>query len=186
MQPVITTYSGKDICPLNIQPEEIDVEDIARSLSNTCRFGGQLKYFYSVAQHSVICHNTAKRLFEDEKLAMACLLHDLGETYINDVPTPIKGNMVVSTLPEGKIVSIQELEDNILRRFNEKFNLDLDFWDRRVHYVDKVVLNTESYCLRGFKIFENEYPVLNEDIDPMPPKIAYKLFTGVLSNYDLL
>ena len=49
----IATSTGKHIDFVNITPDQICIEDIARGLSNECRFAGQLESFYSVAQHSV-------------------------------------------------------------------------------------------------------------------------------------
>ena len=52
--PFIQTLSGRRVNPLDAAPEDIDPADIARALSNLCRFGGHSKAFYSVAQHSAI------------------------------------------------------------------------------------------------------------------------------------
>ena len=49
------TYTGKQINPLAITQEDIEIKDIAHALSLLCRGGGHLKYFYSVAQHSLNC-----------------------------------------------------------------------------------------------------------------------------------
>ena len=46
------TSTGKNFDPFNPNPDDIDIEDIARGLSRVCRFAGQLKpskEFYSVA-----------------------------------------------------------------------------------------------------------------------------------------
>ena len=47
-------YSGKLVDPLNLSSSDIDIEDIAHSLALQCRYGGHVKFHYSVAQHSVI------------------------------------------------------------------------------------------------------------------------------------
>ncbi len=84
----ITTFSGKKFHFLDPQPEEIDIVDIARALSLTCRFAGQCKDFYSVAQHSIM---VAKIVPEEYKLH--ALLHDASEAYLPDIPRPIKAEL---------------------------------------------------------------------------------------------
>jgi hypothetical protein len=175
MHPIITTYSGKEVCILDIKPEDIEMEDIARGLSNTCRFAGQLRHFYSVAQHSVLCAELAERLKYPKNVVLAAFFHDQSESLSLDFPAPYKKNLCVSTLPHGHIISISELEDRLDTAFNARFGLNLDFKDPRVKYVDKVMVNTESYYLRGKKVTE-KYPILNSGIDPLPPKEAYLLF----------
>lgn len=82
------TYSGKCVDVLDPKPEDIDIVDIARGLSNLCRFGGQLKRFYSVAEHSIW---VSKMVPPD--LALQALMHDAPEAYLVDLPTPIKRNL---------------------------------------------------------------------------------------------
>ena len=50
----IQTYTGVKFYPLNPCMDDIDIIDIAHSLSLQCRFTGHLSEFYSVAQHSVM------------------------------------------------------------------------------------------------------------------------------------
>jgi len=76
----IQTYSGKRIDFENPDPDQIDIVDIAHGLSNLCRFSGQSKYFYSVAQHSFYVSLVCK----ENKLQ--ALLHDATEAYMADVP----------------------------------------------------------------------------------------------------
>ena len=44
----IATYSGGRFHPLDPLAEEISIEDIAHGLANTCRYGGQCQFYYSV------------------------------------------------------------------------------------------------------------------------------------------
>lgn len=175
MHPIITTYSGKEVCILDIKPEDIEMEDIARGLSNTCRFAGQLRHFYSVAQHSVLCAELAERMKHPKEVVLGCLLHDSHESLFMDIPAPIKKNLCISTLPDGHVITIAQLEDKIDEAFNKRFNLNLDFKDSRIKYIDKVLVNSESYYLRG-KLLTDKYPVLTDEIFPLPPKEAYLLF----------
>ena len=50
----IQTYSAISFWPLDARAEEIEIADIAHSLSLQCRFAGHCEEFYSVAEHC--CH----------------------------------------------------------------------------------------------------------------------------------
>jgi hypothetical protein len=78
-----------------------DIKDIARALSNLCRFNGHVNpgKFYSVAEHSVrvswIVEEWLKNSVtvcgdERRQLLLWALLHDASEAYIGDVTTPTK------------------------------------------------------------------------------------------------
>jgi hypothetical protein len=81
----VQTYSGRVFWPLDPKVEEIDIEDIAHSLSNQCRFSGHSLKFYSVSEHS--CRVSV--LCKPEN-ALWGLLHDASEAYLVDMPRPIK------------------------------------------------------------------------------------------------
>src|SRR6266496_1501995 len=81
----IMTYSGELITPLNPDPDDIQIEDIAHALSNQCRFSGHCKQFYSVAEHS--CRVSDLCSYEHQ---LGGLLHDGTEAYLSDIARPIK------------------------------------------------------------------------------------------------
>jgi hypothetical protein len=56
----MNTYTGNKIDPMNMAVADISIQDIAHALSLTCRGGGHVSYFFSVAQHSINCMNEAK------------------------------------------------------------------------------------------------------------------------------
>lgn len=66
-----------------------DIGAIAHSLSLQCRFTGQCKKFYSVAEHSIL----VSRIMEDMGLGdpLEGLLHDGVESVLADVARPAKG-----------------------------------------------------------------------------------------------
>lgn len=51
----IRTFIGQHIDYLNVKSEQINIGDIAVSLSNICRFAGHLSEFYSMEKHSALC-----------------------------------------------------------------------------------------------------------------------------------
>lgn len=63
----------------------IRLDDIAKGLSNVCRFGGQIEDHYSVAQHTLLVWYLAP-----DHLKRAALLHDAAEAYLGDVVKPFK------------------------------------------------------------------------------------------------
>lgn len=81
----ILTQSGLRIDYANPKSNVYNIMDIAHGLSNTCRFGGQFRRFYSVAEHSVIVSHLVHPDF-----ALYGLMHDAAEAYLGDIPTPLK------------------------------------------------------------------------------------------------
>ncbi len=79
------TATGRQFWPLDPRPWEVDIRDIAASLSKQCRFAGHCRIFYSVAEHCVHVSNVVPS--ED---ALWGLLHDAAEAYLVDVPRPVK------------------------------------------------------------------------------------------------
>ena len=123
MKNTMTTFTGRHFDPMQIRTEDICIEDIAHALSLMCRGGGHLKYFYSVAQHSLNCSAEAKARGWSGKLHLACLLHDASEAYISDIIRPVKANLT----------GYLEIESRIMEKILEKFNLsDLTEEERRM------------------------------------------------------
>ena len=84
--PYIQTFYGKKYRHMDPRPEDITIEDIARGLSHLCRFSGQIKTFYSVAEHAVRVSYAC-----DPEDALEGLHHDDSEAYCVDVPRPLSG-----------------------------------------------------------------------------------------------
>ncbi len=86
----MTTYTGKSFSPLSPSTGDIDIIDIAHALSMMCRGNGQIKYFFSVAQHSINCVAEAQKRGYSQRVQLATLLHDASEAYLSDVIRPVK------------------------------------------------------------------------------------------------
>jgi len=98
------THTGRMFWPLDPRPEDVDIEDIAHSLSQICRFTGHTRYFYSVAQHCVhVCEEVIRLLEADLRRGIllagkttlaewgrGSVLHDADETYTGDMHRVLK------------------------------------------------------------------------------------------------
>ena len=73
---VMLTYSGRTLDLENPDFSRFDIEDIARPLAYQCRFVGNTRAFYSVAQHCVLASELAPAGFEYE-----ALMHDSEEAF---------------------------------------------------------------------------------------------------------
>jgi 5'-deoxynucleotidase YfbR-like HD superfamily hydrolase len=103
------TVSGRKISIHEPTVQMIDIKDIAHGLSHVCRFGGQVRYHYSVAQHSILVMKLAP-----DHLKFAALMHDATEAYLGDVIKPLK-NVI------GKAYT--DIEDRFERVICERFSL---------------------------------------------------------------
>jgi len=108
----IQTYTGRRFYPFSPSVYDVDIKDIAHALSNQCRYAGHCRRFYSVAEHSILMAEKAPMA-----LKLPALLHDAGEAYLTDVPSPIKRFM-----PEFKRVE-DEIEQVVYKRFGMAFPL---------------------------------------------------------------
>ena len=132
------TYTGRQFWPLDPRADEVDINDIAHSLSNMCRFAGHVRRFYSVAEHCVRVSWLAP--VENPRLALAALLHDATEAYVVDVPRPLK----------RFLSGYKEIEDRVARAVEERFGLDAGSLDHpEVKFWDEVLLATEARDLMG-------------------------------------
>ena len=119
----IQTNSGIEFYHRDVRPEDIDIDDIAHSLSMQCRFNGHSKYFYSVAEHCVL---VSEHIAPEH--ALAGLLHDGAEAYMSDLPKPLK-----KLFPY-----FIELETNIEIIIAEKYGFqfpyhpDIKTWDNQL------------------------------------------------------
>lgn len=89
----LETYTGLYLDYLDPDPADVCVEDIARALSMTCRFGGHVTRYFSVAEHAVNVAHYVENVTGDPLMALAALHHDSHEAYIGDLPTPLKKDL---------------------------------------------------------------------------------------------
>lgn len=125
LEPWIETYKGIKFSFLDPQPEQVEIEDIAHSLANQCRFSGHTSVFYSVAQHSI---EVARHSGE---LLLTGLLHDASEAYIHDIPSPVKPH-----LP-----GYAEMEDRIMQAIAKRFGI--------VWPLPQIVKDADHMCLKA-------------------------------------
>jgi hypothetical protein len=124
----IQTFTGRQFFPLAARVEDVDVRDIAHSLSLQSRFNGHCLRFYSVADHSV----RVSRIVPPGD-ALWGLLHDAAEAYIGDLPRPVK----------QEAPDFRAIEDRLLVVVAEAFHLPWPMPDT-VHLADDRLLATEA------------------------------------------
>lgn len=144
----ILTNSGKKFYFLDPQPDQICIEDIAHALSHICRFNGQADFFYSVAEHSMMCASMAEP--EDK---FAALMHDGSEYVAGDVVRPLK-----QLLPEYK-----KIEKNIERVIQEKYNFATN---DRIKHIDMRMLKTEKLMCFGQEAARHCWSSEIESLEP--------------------
>jgi hypothetical protein len=158
----IQTYTGRQFFPLDPRARDVDIRDIARSLSFLCRFNGHCHQFYSVADHSVRVSQIVPPAH-----ALWGLLHDAAEAYLSDLPRPIK----------RRVPLFNELEDRLLETIAAAFGLDLPLPPEVLH-ADDVMLATEARDLaaRPPQPWGHRVEPLTSHIVPRSPAEAEQAF----------
>lgn len=84
----VATADGRALRLFDAQLRGTDMRDVARALSHLCRYTGDVRQFYSVAQHSL--HVAEFLVPHGPKVALAGLLHDCAEAYMGDISYPVQ------------------------------------------------------------------------------------------------
>lgn len=171
----------------NPNPAEIHLSDIARGLSRECRFAGQVREFYSVAEHSVNCvrlfqKHAAGCIFSDpwlRDIARDILMHDAHEAYLKDIPTPLK-----------RLIS--ECYNPIAERMQGAISVRFDLAEAAPEWVKRIDL--EMLFLEKESLFpeSGSWPIF-EGINPpavplnfLPPHLAESAFKKLALKLELI
>ena len=169
MSNYITTYTRRHFDPVNPEPADMDIKDIAHALSMICRGNGHVSSFWSVGEHCILCAKEAAAKGYANRLVLAALLHDASECYMSDVPRPLKQNMKQYKEQENHLLDVlyTKFLGSSLDEQEEKLIKEID--DAVLWYDMKYLLGEDSegdkpetcmvpdYTVRAFKDVEQEY-----------------------------
>jgi len=102
---MLRLHSGRLVDPTAMTLDDLDIQDIAHSLSRLCRFNGHCRGFISVARHSIDVVRQVGTL--------TALLHDASEAYLGDMVTDLKHS--------SGFLAYREAEDRLERLIAEKW-----------------------------------------------------------------
>lgn len=114
----------------HVSADKVDIETVAHSLSNLCRFTGHCREFYSVAQHCVLMSHYAV----PNEHALWALMHEAGEPWVGDMNKPLK------TLLE----EFDRVEGPVERATLQHFGLNPDAKPATIKPADYAMLATEQ------------------------------------------
>ena len=144
----IKVRAGHYVDLLDPDPSTLEIESIASSLSKICRYGGHCKYFYSVAEHCVMCCKLAREDEQSQDFIRALLLHDASEAYLGDMVKPLK----------VALRDYQGVEANFEKIVSKAFNVDLLGHHQTIKKYDLELLKIEKESL--FDDIQEEWDLL--------------------------
>ena len=174
------TFLGKKVNPLDVHPDDIDIEDVAHGLSMTCRYGGHTKTFYSVSEHCVLVSRHVAPEFSREGL-----LHDVSEYLLGDMVRPLKYQ------PEMEQFRLAEkrIEETVIERFGLRPFSDKRVWGAVKNIDNRILLDEMAALMRYPHLYtEDAEGISSEDgglhgLEPLgakilayPPAMAEVLF----------
>lgn len=165
----LQTYTGKKFFILNPTVDSIDIIDIAHALSLLCRYNGHCRTFYSVGQHAVWVANIIKHLGGTVDDQLYGLHHDASESFITDIPRPVKPHLN----------NYLELEKKISDVIYEHFNIkQTPAKHELMKRADNIALAMEYRDLMNksdtpWVLDEKPLPIR---IEPLQPKVVEKLY----------
>lgn len=138
---MIRLYSKREVNPLDIRSEQIDIQDIAHGLALCNRFAGQTSRPISVAQHSVYAARMIADALGPIQLIRQALLHDAAEAFLGDVTKWLKETSAMEYF--------RHVENRLQRVIYQKFSVP-DEMHPMVEEVDRILVRFEGSHKYGF------------------------------------
>lgn len=174
----ITTFpTGTRFYPQQPSAKDVHIEDIAHSLPMQARFLGHTIRHYSVGEHSCHVADVIWNMTQDKAAAACGLLHDGEETYVGDMPRPIKHY--------GPLAAYRSLCGRCTSVILERFGLGEAFakHEALVKQTDDALLHTESRRLHHGAGWEDDAKILRDvPIEQFSEQEVIDLLTAQLSH----
>ncbi len=136
--------NGRRIDLANPCCDDVDVAAIACGLSKICRFTGQLRDFYSVAQHAMMVAELV-----EPRLRFAALHHDDSEAFLNDLSRNLKHS--------DYLAGYRKLEERWSFVIEAALGIDLTPGERKqIKAADDLLAILERVVLRDRRIWNAE------------------------------
>lgn len=161
---VLITYSGRTVDLEHPDFSHFEIEDIARPLAYQCRFVGNTRAFFSVAQHCVLASHLVPEGYEFD-----ALMHDSEEAFTGDWPTPWKARIG----REAIRTAIAPIKQALAERFGFRYPEP-----KAVKLADQRALATElrDLCAPHRVNWQDLPPAAAEPIVPLGPEEAMAAF----------
>lgn len=163
-------YSGRRFWPMDPRPEDVTIEDIAHALSMICRYQGHSSRFYSVAEHSLLMSEAARRYGLSQAEQLQALMHDAAEAYVCDLVRPLKRSLG----PE-----YGDIERGVERAIQKRFGLLAAGKTPAIDELDNLILYDEAKALMRVDMepwHERHEPGLDVTIHGLMPFQAEERF----------
>jgi hypothetical protein len=129
----------------------VDIRDVAHHLAIINQFNGATSRPYSVAEHSLLCCDIARRGGASVFVQMAALMHDAHEAYTNDLISPAKQAVDSYSMAAG-IAAWRVFEAEHAKNVREHFSLLSVFTGHKtlLRSIDSQALATARRDLTSF------------------------------------
>lgn len=150
---VATTAAGK-FSLLTPSPKDVNWLVVANSISKICRFAGNTRGHYSVAEHSVRLADAIARAGGDRAEQLQALVHDAHEAFCGDVTRPMRRAVQALSFEAHKI--LMDIERRCQKAVFQAAGCDGVLTDR-VDLFDSMLGDAEATLLLG-----NERPDVSQ------------------------
>lgn len=177
----IEVASGRYVDLLNPDPGTITLADIAVALSNTCRYGGHVSVFYSVAEHALLVRDLLRSQGASERVQAGALFHDAAEAFLGDLPSPLKWSLrqlgsdgydMLTARMEGAIADGLRIQHVFAAAHDPLVGL-ADMWALRIEAANLTYTGGENWRWPGQLPNGGEKPDDVTWIGGMPPIAAH-------------
>jgi len=142
---IATTASGK-FSLLTPTAKDVDWLVVANGLGKICRFAGNTRGHYSVAEHSVRLADAIARAGGDRMEQLQALVHDAHEVYCGDITRPMR--RAIRVLSYESWLTVMDIERRCQKAVFQKAGCSECLCDR-VDRFDEMLGDAEATLLLG-------------------------------------